>query len=331
HLIVDGISWRILLEDLQLLYLQLHQAGTAQLPLKSFSTKDWVERLQTLERSSEIPYWHTVTQAELAPLPVDFAGGDNTMAQAETFSVALTVDETRCLLQEVPAAYPVQMNDLLLTALGLALKPWAGPTLRLAVEGHGRPDDLDLSRTVGWLTALYPLLIKLPEQEELGAIIKAVKETVRSVPDQGLGYGILRYLQGHAVPATETPIRFNYLGQTDQLFANSEWFTSAPESTGSSRSPYGCRDVLIEINAVISQGHLKLHWTYSRRLHRQGTISDLARAHVEQLRGLMEYCLSADTDPGYSPADFPQMALAQDELDQLLDTLDFSIVGGQDG
>ena len=332
HLVVDGISWRILLADLQLIYTQLAQTGTAQLPPKTLSCLDWTQQLMAGDRTAELPYWQQIAGAALPPLPTDFATGSNTMAQAETVTVALAANETQRLLQEVPAAYNVQINDLLLTALGLALKPWVGECLRIAVEGHGRPDDVDLSRTVGWLTTLYPLLLTLPASNlGYGAAIKAVKETRRAVPLQGIGYGVLCALQPQDCSlVAETPIRFNYLGQTDQLLAATHWFTPAAESTGIARSPHDPRDVLIEINAVVSRAQLQLHWTYSRGLYRPDTMMGLAQAYLEQLIALVEYCLSSDTDQGYSPADFPQMALAQDELDQLLEQLDVIGVGGEE-
>ncbi|MEO0351991.1 MAG: amino acid adenylation domain-containing protein [Cyanobacteria bacterium P01_A01_bin.15] len=322
HLLVDGISWRILLEDLQLLYTQLRQTGTAQLPLKTHSCQSWIEQIEATDRSSELPYWQTITQASLAPLPQDFSDGSNTMALAETVSVHLPQTDTQRLLQEVSAAYSVHINDLLLTALGLTLKPWTGGTLRIAMEGHGRPDDMNLTRTVGWLTTLYPVLLLLPDGDDLGTAIKTIKETLRAVPDQGVGYGVLRYLQTrNSNLNTDTPIRFNYLGQTDQLFAGNSLLAPASEPTGASRDPHDSRDVLIEINAVVSRDQLHLHWTYSRGIHRQETIEALATGYLTQLNALIDYCLASETDHGYSPADFPQMELGQGELDDLLDSL----------
>ena len=328
HLLVDGISWRILLEDLQLLYTQLRQTSTAQLPLKTHSCQSWIEQIEATDRSSELPYWQTITQASLAPLPQDFSDGSNTMALAETVSVHLPQTDTQRLLQDVSTAYSVHINDLLLTALGLTFKPWTGGTLRIAMEGHGRPDDMNLTRTVGWLTTLYPVLLQLPDGDDLGTAIKTIKETLRAVPAQGVGYGILRYLQSQESNLnTDTPIRFNYLGQTDQLFAGNSLLAPASEPTGASRDPHDSRDVLIEINAVVSRDQLHLHWTYSRGIHYQETIEALATDYLTQLNVLIDYCLASETDHGYSPADFPQMELGQGELDDLLDSLNLG--GGE--
>ena len=131
HLLIDGISWRILLEDLQLLYTQLSQTGEAQLPFKTLPSRDWVNQLETLDKSSELGYWQAITNESRPPFPMDFPDGTNTMALANTVSVCLPETDTQQLLQQVPAAYNIHIDDLLLTALGLTLTPWAGNTLRI--------------------------------------------------------------------------------------------------------------------------------------------------------------------------------------------------------
>ncbi|MEO1590242.1 MAG: amino acid adenylation domain-containing protein, partial [Cyanobacteria bacterium J06632_22] len=329
HLLVDGVSWRILLEDLQIAYAQLAKSGTAQLPPKTLSGKGWVEQLVIADYSAEREYWGAIAAAPVSQIPLDSPDGENTMASAKTISVTLPEDNTRRLLQDVPTVYSIRMDEVLLTALTLTLQPWAGDTLRIGLEGHGRPDDANLSRTVGWLTTLYPVLLSVSDHP--GEALKAVKETLRSVPNQGLGYGVLQYLQSDddLRNVIETPVRFNYLGQTDQLFTDSNWFAPATESSGAARSPHDSRDVLIEINAVISRQQLRLHWTYSSALHREETIANLTETYQTQLIALIDHCLSADTDQGYSPTDFPQMALAQNELDDLLG--DLGDIWGGDG
>ncbi|MEM6451444.1 MAG: amino acid adenylation domain-containing protein [Cyanobacteria bacterium P01_D01_bin.105] len=343
HLIIDGVSWRILLNDFQSIYQQFSQPAnlqTAQLPPKTLSCQHWAEQLLSNDFTQELDYWQDIVSAQLSPLPQDFSSGDNRMGTAQTISVSLTASETQALIKEVPNAYKVKTDELLLTALLLAIAPAlnnpASPTesltLRLSLEGHGRPPEYDLSRTIGWLTTLYPVLLSVPSTADLSSAIKTVKESLRSVPNQGLGYGVLRYLNqsddtlnADSLKAdslnADTPIRFNYLGQTDQVFAENEWFAPATESTGPARSPEDVRDVLLEINAIVSRDQLTIHWTYSAELHKAETISLWAEAHLGHIRELVEHCLSADTDEGYSPTDFPQMGLEQGELDDLLASL----------
>ncbi|MEM9087120.1 MAG: amino acid adenylation domain-containing protein [Cyanobacteria bacterium P01_F01_bin.53] len=361
HLLVDGISWRILLSDLQRLYQQLsepsNQNSQLLLPPKTLSCQHWVKQLTITDFNSELPYWESIAAAKLPLFLRDFPAGNNAMATADTVSVSLTSEQTQRLIRKVPTAYSARIEDILLTALLLALSPSLStqqkgtqqegeettdaqtePSLRISLEGHGRPEDQDLSRTVGWLTTLYPVLLKMPsmpnqDQEiDTGQVIKSVKETLRSVPRQGMGYGVLRYLQasgGKKSLETDTPIRFNYLGQTDQLFTEDSWLAPASESAGAARSGEDPRDVLIEINAVISRGMLTLHWTFSREIHKKATISGWAESYLTQLITLIEYCLSTDTDQGYSPTDFPQMGLEQGELDDLLASLEGEMSEGE--
>ena len=165
HLVVDGVSWRVLLEDLQTLCAQRRAGQPLQLPPKTTSVQQWARRLDEYAASSavqaEAAYWRTQLGAETTPLPVDHPADPaaNTAAAARRVSVTLTATETARLLHEVPQAYQTRINDVLLTALAAAFREWLGPTaLVIDLEGHGRPDDLfddlDVSRTVGWFTAL---------------------------------------------------------------------------------------------------------------------------------------------------------------------------------
>ncbi|MEO0489099.1 MAG: amino acid adenylation domain-containing protein, partial [Cyanobacteria bacterium J06659_2] len=162
HLVVDGVSWRILLEDLQVAHRQLSQGNAVHLPPKTTAFQYWAKQLQDYAQSErqqqELDYWLALAQRPMPAIPMDFPKGDNTIAQARTVRVVLSKAETLALLQEVPAAYRTQINDVLLTALVQATGQWTGErALFLDLEGHGREDlfeDVDLSRTVGWFTTI---------------------------------------------------------------------------------------------------------------------------------------------------------------------------------
>ena len=327
HLAVDGISWRILLEDLQTAYKQLSQGETIHVPNKTTSFQQWAYRLQEDAKSStlkqELNYWLTQLKKPISPLPVDYAEGKNTVAEACTVSVSLNQQETQALLQDVHQAYHTQINDVLLTALVQAFAEWTGEnSLLLELEGHGREDifsDVNLSRTVGWFTTHFPVLL-IGTVEDLGNALKAVKEQLRSIPNRGLGYGVLRYLsdegeQLQGLPQAE--VLFNYLGQTDQVISHSSLFTPAKESTGSTRSLRGSRVYLLEVVAIVVGGQLQVNWTYSEAIHQQVTVEKLANSFIKALRSLITHCQSPES-VGFTPSDFPQAKLNQQDLDKFL-------------
>ncbi len=336
HLAVDGVSWRILLEDLETGYQQISRGDTIKLPPKTTSFKHWAERLRSyaLEDAleSEKAYWLAESWGYVPSLPVDYPGGANTEASARTVSVSLNVEETYALLQEVPKAYNTQINDVLLTALVLVFAKWTGfSSVLLNLEGHGREDifeDVDLSRTIGWFTTIFPVLLKLEAIDNLGDALKSVKEQLRNIPNKGIGYGLLRYLSENAEIASqlrgspEAEISFNYLGQFDQLLHTSTLFQPAQESIGPSHSPRGSRKHLLDVNGLIIGKQLRINWMYSENVHQQVTIERRAQEFLEALRSLIEHCLSPETG-GYTPSDFPLARLSQDKLDQALASIEF--------
>jgi len=331
HLVIDGVSWRILIEDLETVYKQLIRKEAIKLPSKTTSFKEWSKKISKYANSQtaqqELDYWLTKPWKKAASLPVDYPGGSNTVASACLVSVKLSVEETTLLLQEVPATYRTQINDVLLTALVQAFAQWTGEDLLLInLEGHGREDifeDVDLSRTVGWFTSVFPVILDLREISSPGEALKAVKEQLRAIPNRGVGYSILRYLSENietikslrTLPQPE--ILFNYLGQFDQSFSESSLFDLAKESCGSTYSLQDKRNELLDINAFVVNGQLQVDWTYSHDNHRQSTIEALAEGFIIALRSLIAHCKSKEAG-GYTPSDFPLAKLNQRKLDELL-------------
>jgi len=329
HLVIDSVSWRILLEDLQTAYQQLSRGKAVQLPAKTTSFKRWSECLQEYAWSGTIQqerdYWIRTCRQSLPCLclPVDHANGANTFALARTVSVALSVEETRALLQEVPAAYRTEINDVLLTALVQTFARLTGEQSMLVyLEGHGREvadSDIDLSRTVGWFTTIFPVVLTLEGTSQPGEALKAIKEQLRKIPNRGLGYGVLRYLRQEAQlePFSQAEVRFNYLGQFDQTLPESSMFRLLKQTSGASRSPEGTRRYLLDINGFVLGGQLQLEWTYSEQRHRRTTIESLATGYMEALRSLISHCQSPEAG-GYTVSDFPQADLNQKDLEQFL-------------
>lgn len=323
HLAVDGVSWRILLEDLQRSYEQICCSQRIQLASKTTSFKQWAEQLQAYAQADafkqELNYWQQELQQPIASLPVDFPGGENTMAKAQIVSVALSPEETQALLQEVPQAYNTQINDVLLTALAQTFAQWQGmDCLLVDLEAHGREafsESIDLSRTVGWFTAVFPVVLKVSPDSHPGEALKTVKEQLRRIPNQGIGYGIWRYLKGdevaqvlQALPQAE--VAFNYLGQFDQSLSSSSLFQFAPESSGRVYSPQETLPYLLEINGMVSAGQLRLEWSFSQEIYRNTTVEKLAVGYIDALRSLITHCQSPDAG-GFTPSDFAEFQQSQ--------------------
>jgi non-ribosomal peptide synthase protein (TIGR01720 family) len=334
HLVVDGVSWRILLEDLQTAYQQLCCRQVIALPPKTTSFQDWAQALSEYASSTalekQLDYWLEARRCGSASLPRDYLRGENTEASARTVTVSLSTAETQALLQEVPQAYHTQMNDMLLTALVQAFTQWSGSRYLLVdLEGHGREDifsDVDLSRTVGWFTTLFPVLLELGQANAPGEALKVVKEQLRRIPNRGLGYGMLRYLKADAAIAEQlqtlpqAEVSFNYLGQLDRVLSVDGMFAPASESSGPARSPRGSRSYLLEAIGFVAGGQLRLNWTYSSNLHHQTTVEGLAQGFIAALRSLIAHCQSPEAG-GYTPSDFPKMRFSQEELDDLIGEL----------
>ncbi|CCH98921.1 non-ribosomal peptide synthetase [Microcystis aeruginosa] len=337
HLAVDGISWRIILEDFVTIYQQLETQKPLQLPPKTSSFKTWAEELQNYAKTPEFyaqfKYWLNRDFPSISPLPLDRQGEaqSNIVAHAKTVSFTLTEEQTRLLLQEVPQAYNTQINDILLTALVQAFGHWTGNYgLLLDMEGHGREnviESVNLSRTVGWFTSIFPVFLTLENLHHPGECLKSIKEQLRQIPNRGFDYGIGYYLNSDLTiqsPLKNYPkaqVSFNYLGQfTSHQIGEIGWKLSQ-ESTGSIHSPLGQRSHLIAIHGIVVDGQLDMEWQYSENFHHQTTIKNLAAAYRDSLESLINHCLSVEG--GYTPSDFPDADLNQVELDELLSELDF--------
>ncbi|HET9479993.1 MAG TPA: condensation domain-containing protein, partial [Pyrinomonadaceae bacterium] len=230
HLVVDGVSWRILLEDLGRTYRQLQRSEAVSFPPKTTPFTRWASLLSENARSAqvrnELDYWTRLSAKHVKPLPIDFRRGSNTEAEARALTIALDASETRALLRDVGHAYGTQINDVLLTALLDALSHWTSEqNILVELEGHGREDlfdDVDLSRTVGWFTNAFPVLLEATAGLSSVAALQSVKRQLRSIPAHGIGYGLLRYLNddaevsGQMRDLPEPEVSFNYLGQLDQ-------------------------------------------------------------------------------------------------------------------
>ncbi|HEP8165480.1 TPA: non-ribosomal peptide synthase/polyketide synthase [Pseudomonas aeruginosa] len=321
HLAVDGVSWRILLEDLQRLYADLD----ADLGPRSSSYQAWSRHLheQAGARLDELDYWQAQLHDAPHALPCENPHGALENRHERKLVLTLDAERTRQLLQEAPAAYRTQVNDLLLTALARATCRWSGDaSVLVQLEGHGRKDlgeAIDLSRTVGWFTSLFPL--RLTPAADLGESLKAIKEQLRGVPDKGVGYGLLRYLAGEEAAARlaalpQPRITFNYLGRFDRQFDGAALLVPATESAGAAQDPCAPLANWLSIEGQVYGGELSLHWSFSREMFAEATVQRLVDDYARELHALIEHCCQ-EGNVGATPSDFPLATLRQEQLDRL--------------
>ncbi|WP_037178410.1 non-ribosomal peptide synthetase [Rhodococcus sp. UNC363MFTsu5.1] len=342
HLVVDGVSWRILLEDLA----RAGSAATAGIPVElapvGTSLRRWSQLLSERAESGafdgELDHWLSVART------ADTALGSRALdpaldrcGAAESITVSLAPEFTGPLLGAVPAAFGGQVGDVLLTGLAVVLADWRGQAgsgagssdtqVVIDLEGHGREEDaagrpVDLGRTVGWFTSLYPVRIDAGALADgldpvaLGAAVKAVKEQLRAVPGNGIGYGALRYLSSSGVELAGgvTPqVLFNYLGRVSAS-EGADWLPIAMDGANDPDAPMGHA---IEFNAIAEDGPdgptLRTTITWAPGLFPAARIAALSEAWTAALRAL------AASAPfgGHTPSDFPHARLSQADVSQL--------------
>ncbi|MCM3804719.1 non-ribosomal peptide synthase/polyketide synthase [Streptomyces sp. DR7-3] len=332
HLVVDGVSWRVLLGDLETAYRRAAAGGAATLPPASSAFTRWAARLAEHVRSGgldgELAYWTGVARSAPATLPVD-REGPNTHGTAATVTTVLGRAETGALLRQVPGVYRTRIDEVLLAALGRSLARWTGgDTVLIGVEGHGREDlfeDLDLSCTVGWFTAEYPLALAVDAEAGWRETLRSVKEQLRAVPHHGLGHGALRHLAADGSPAGELPggpspqIVFNYHGQWDVAAdddgaAAPGLYRAALPVTGQDAPPGETRPYLLEVTGAVQDGRLELGWSYPARMYDEATVRRLADGCLAALKEIVAHCAEPGAG-GRTPSDYPLARLDQRQVD----------------
>ncbi|MGH3896926.1 MAG: condensation domain-containing protein, partial [Pseudonocardiaceae bacterium] len=330
HLVMDGVSWRVLFEDLERAYWQVCAGDPVELEPVGTSLRQWAHRLAEHVRGGgldeDLAYWVGVSETAVATVPVDRAGV-NTVGSGSAVSVRLGRADTDALLHQVPGVYRTQVNDVLLAALGVVLGQWVGqPRVVVALEGHGREeflDRVDLSRTVGWFTTLFPVVLGVSRASGWGQVLRSVKEQLRAVPHRGVSYGALRYLSAPDSPAGVLggdplpQVSFNYHGQWDAAAGSAGLYRRWCAGIGQDADPTSVRHHVLDVIGVVADGELELSWVYSRQVHDESTVSRLAHDVIQALREIIEHC-AAPGAGGRSPSDFPLAGLDQSMVDQLV-------------
>jgi non-ribosomal peptide synthase protein (TIGR01720 family) len=322
HLNVDGISWRVLVEDLEAAYVAASAQRPPQLPPKTSSYKDWAN---TLARSSaelcsqeERKYWLEQASRAAAGWPgsSDERPDGYCERDAAECHVRLPVEVTIPLITQANHAYNSTAHELLIAALAWSLGDWTDERgAWVDLESHGRDErmsELDVSRTTGWFTAIYPAYLHAHESDAR-TIISRVKEQLRAIPNRGVGYGSLRYLENHPELAALNPaVKFNFFGHVAPLAGT--LLSDAPERPVMLRGPAQRKSHVVELNAVVVGEELHLSWRYPAAM--EPRVRLLVAAYEQRLREICEHCSNPDNSR-LTASDVAEADLDDEELEEL--------------
>lgn len=310
HLVIDGVSWRILLDDFQRAYEQAEQGAQVDLGGRTLTVKEWAEmlaaRANSAELERELTHWKQIdlTLANSARTEREL------VSSVRKLRTRLSRQETELLLRRAGEAGKIRIEEVLVAALVQVLNKWrGGEDVVIEMEGHGRGAAAgDLSRTVGWFTSLYPVRVRIAADATAAEVLKAVKDELRAAPAGGSGYGLLRYFKEGSGLQGERNVSFNYLGQLGEV-SGGELFAWASEEIGELRSPEGRRKYELEVDAVVVQGELEIVWSYSK-----DELGDLGGRYIESLKEM----ISESEKAQYLASDFPEADLSQARLESAL-------------
>jgi amino acid adenylation domain-containing protein/non-ribosomal peptide synthase protein (TIGR01720 family) len=304
HLVIDAVSWRILLDDLDTAYQQAISGERIDLGAPTTSYQEWATRLAEHvaagKLDTELDHW-TAALDRSAKLPLEGAPADPP-APAAAVQVQLDARGTEALLRGAPAAYRTGAGDVLLAALARALSRWTGESrVSVDLEGHGRDDFLDgvdLSRTVGWFTTVYPVALDVPPDADWRTLVKSVRRQLRVIPGHGIGYGALRYLGSAAVrdrlraSGPEPQVAFNYLGQWDTRPARAHGglYQGLHGSLGQDHDPADRGPYLLEVVGAVQGGQLEFSFYYQPGVHHLATVQAVAQDFTDALRRIAQDC-----------------------------------------
>ena len=323
HLVVDGISWRILLEDFSLALTENNNYET-KFPQKTNSYITWTQRLSQIADekllNKDYQYWKNLDFAHTEVLAKDASIGNRDHKNWCVQKLVLTEDQTNKLLLQSNTCYQTEISDILLTALINAFYEWKGiHKIAICLEGHGREpiiQSINIMRTVGWFTSLFPIILKKNVSSNIGYQIKSVKEMLRRIPNKGIGYGLLKYNHSGALPPSmkiSPEIAFNYLGQLDIDLklddTNMQIVGFDLERSHQSQHPFA-----LEFNAIIWNRRMEILLGYHSKEFFRETISNLLGSYENNIGKIIEHC-TKQQEIEYTPSDFGDLSLSLEELE----------------
>ena len=294
HLIADETSLRIFLHDWLTAYEQLQREQTVSLPPSTASYQDWLQTLVAAAEPEEMAHWQQLSAASLRALPIDHPEGANTYGQVDRVSVSLNSKETESLLHHVPPAAQADVNEIVLTALTLALAQWAGENgvwLELERDARGQVlAESDVSHTMGWFAARFPVWLEVGSVTGTAEALCAVKSQLQMIPNGGFGFGGLRYgwiakTQAALRDLPQPKVSFKYL----ELLPDEAKWRIAPELAGVEHHPHNERSVAIAVTGAMNLNMLEFRWDYASEQFEQKNIGLLVNGFIEELRKLIAH------------------------------------------
>lgn len=324
HFVVDTVSFRILIEDLLELYRGYLYGEEYDLPSKTNSFRDWVSSLEKYVQSSEFKsqeeYWSEADKEIYTEIKGKATLAKRLIGNMEKCQIELSDQLTLDLLQKVNKPYNTETKHVLIAAIGMAINKVFNveDNTRILLEGHGREelfDNIDLSRTVGWFTSLYPVILDLSIVDSIQAMLMKTKDNINNIPNNGIGYGLWKYMKqegnAHATDKCEE-ISFNYLGELDNNLGN-ELFSISKIKNDSDQSKNMCMLAKFEITAAIYNKCMRLEIAYDKNEFTQSEAQRFLSSIVRFIKDIVKYCSSKE-EVVLTISDFQQQDISLDEI-----------------
>ena len=335
HLIVDGVSWRILMQDIVQVYMMLQAGQEISLPQKTSSVKLWSQKINEFARNEslldQLSVWSEKAE-QIVAIPTDHQNGLNNEASEKVVSVYIEKENVDKIVKNVMPRFHVQMEHVLLAALGRTLSNWTqNKTVAINLERHGREDifkTVDLSRTIGWFTTIFPFFLNVPDENEFSKLVNTVKSQLTAVSKAGFEFGLLRYLNQDTTLEMSNisvpEISFNYLGRFDNIVQDNGDFSirMSELDKGDDRAPGNKRSHVLDISASQVEGTLSVEWAFSKNIHREETITEIAQQFKINLLDLIKQA-AEQKSVKLNSADFPLVSLPQETLDTIAFTFPY--------
>lgn len=321
HLVVDGVSWRILAEDIATMMEQVYCGRHISLPQKTCSYQQWCEKIGEIVRNKSLEneknYWRSILRDSFLNVGYTLK---SSIKDSRTVSAHLSQEETAKLLYKANQAFYTTANELMIIALVVTLVKYTGNSEAvLELENHGRYDKLtgqDLSRTVGWFTSMFPACFRTNGTNNLDVLIKLIKEQLRGIPNYGVAFGIFRYLEKDLKDTSEGKrIRFNFLGDMDGI-GDGVYVKDGVQMFWAYSAPNNHMTCLMDINAAVIEKRLTVYVTCGRDGVYENKCEEFLHLFIMSIKNVVDFCCSREANQ-FTPSDFEMVNLSQEEINIL--------------